>query len=109
MATTESFYQLAQQTVSNVAEIIYTVPANTQTIIRNMIIVNPTGPASWVKIWTNAATDANIILPEVSLDVGEWGDDDDAITLNAGDTIRAQAQVADVITFSVHGVEVETV
>jgi hypothetical protein len=109
MAITESFTQLAQTQVPNAATVVYTVPANTQTIIRNMIIVNPSGGSCWVKMWTNAATDANIILPEVTLDAGEWGDDDDAITLEAGDTIRAQAQASTTITLTIHGVELTTI
>lgn len=109
MVTTESFTQLAQTQVPNSATIVYTVPVDTQTIIRNMIIVNPSGGSCWVKMWTNAAADANIILPQVILDAGEWGDDDDAITLEAGDTIMAQAQASTTITLTIHGVELTTV
>jgi len=108
MAITESFHQLAQATVSDSAGVIYTVPPNTQTIIRTMVIINPTGGSCWVKIWTNGTADGNLILPQVTLGAGEWGDDDDAITLEAGDTIQAQAETAATITFTIHGVELLT-
>lgn len=110
MTITESYYQLAQEPVDSSADLIYTAAANTQTIIKHIVVVNPTGSGSacWVKLWTSGTTDDNNILPEVSLAVGEWGEFDGTITLTAGDSLHAQGEVANIITITVHGVELVT-
>lgn len=105
----EDYNQLTQVQVSNVAGVVYTVPASTQAIIKNMAVVNPSGGDCWVKIWINGTSDTNIYLPQVTLGSNEWGNNDDTITLNAGDTIQAQAETAATITMTIHGVELETV
>src|SRR4051812_10863145 len=93
MPTTESYYQLAQaQIPSAAATAIYTVPASTQSIIKNIVVVNPTVGTCWVKIWISGSTNAQAFLPQVDLGAGEWASNDDTITLETGDTITVQGQ-----------------
>lgn len=109
MAITEEYEQLAQELIANSAdEIIAAVPVGSRLIIKHMTIVNPSGGACWVKLWTAGTSDVNLILPQVSIEAGGWGEFDGTITLHAGVTLSAQAQTNDVLTITIHGVELVT-
>ena len=110
MATTESFRQLAQEPIASGApDDIYTVPASTQTIIKHITIVNPTGANCWVKLWTAGTGDSNLILPQVTIDAGGWAEfGEDSLTLHTGVILYAQAQTNDALTITVMGLEITT-
>lgn len=110
MAITESYEQLAQEQIaSGGADDIYTVPANTQTIIKHISIVNPSGSDCWVKLWTGGTGNANLILPQVSVDAGGWAEfGQDSITLHTGVTLYAEAETNDALTITVNGAELVT-
>jgi hypothetical protein len=110
MATAESYYQLAQMAVPNTATVVYgPVAADTQVIIKHISVVNPNGESpSWVTIWTAGNSNSNLILPQVTLGDGEFGQNDSVITLQTGDTLEAEAELDDQITITVHGTELLT-
>lgn len=108
MAITESYKQLFQGTIAAGATTYYTVPALTQTIVKHISIVNPSGADAWVKLWTSGTTDADLVLPQVSIDAGGWSEFDGTMTLSAGDIVAAQSQTAGVLTMTIHGTELVT-
>ena len=101
------YKQLAQGTLTGGADTLYTVPGATQAIIKSMMFVNYSGVGQTLKVTQGGAADAHTILPQQTLDAGEmfaW--ENDPITLDAADDIRAVAGAAASITYTIWGAEV---
>lgn len=102
----ETFKRIYQGQLSTPATPVYTVPAGTQTVVKHMRIVNLDTVPRWVKMWQGGTSDANIILPQVSIPAGGWMEFDGVLTMNSADTLAAQVEVIGEITLTVEGVEV---
>lgn len=103
---TDTYKPLAQQELTGGNDTLYTVPADTEAIIKCIRVVDNAGNGASVKIWQGGTGDDNLILPEVSLPAGGWGDCDDVLTLAAGNTIVATSDAASEVTVSIYGLEI---
>lgn len=108
---TDTFKKLDQrQLTSTAATLLYTAPAATQTIIKQIKAVNTDSAACTLKIYnppvSTASSNANIILPAISIDAGGFAEFDGTITLAAGEMIYAQASVSNRITITLYGLEI---
>lgn len=84
---------------------MYTVPAATSAIVKQMRIVNTsTTTATTIKIWNGGTADSNVILPATSIDAGGFAEFDGTITLATGETLIGQTGAA-TITVTIYGVE----
>lgn len=102
----DSFEKLAQQQVPNSATTIYTVPASTQTIVKHIRVVNPSGADATIKIWHDGNADINIILPFATVLAGGWAEFDGVITMETGDTLQTNSGTNNALTITVYGDEV---
>ena len=101
-----AYKQLAQSQIGTSAATFYTSPAGTQTIIKQLRIVNTDTVPRWIKLGNNGSADANLILPQTTIAAGGWAEFDGTLTLAAGETIVAQAEVASKLTMTAHGAQV---
>jgi hypothetical protein len=104
----DAFKKLAQAELAQAPSTttLYTVPAGVQAIIKHMKAVNSTAGAVTVKMWHDGTADVNLILPEVTLQAGEWGEWDGTMVMEAGDTLAGQSDSATAVTVTVYGDEV---
>lgn len=96
---------LGQGTLSGGQDTLYTVPGGTETIIKAITLVNFSGVARSVKMWHGGVADSNYILPDTTITAGSWTNYDGVITMDAADTLRAQASAAASIAYTIHGLE----
>ncbi len=103
----ETYKKLAQTTIPSVVAALYTVPALTQTIVKHIVISNNTGtPVTDIFLYHDGTTDSNILVPGVTLAVGEWGEFDGSITMETADTLQAKAGTDAAVGITVHGLEI---
>jgi hypothetical protein len=89
------------------ATTLYTVPANTTTILKSIVMTNTTGTAATVTIGINGTAAANQIVPAVSVGANDTKIVDGVnIILNTGDTLQALQGTASAITLVISGAEV---
>ena len=89
---TDNFKMLHQSQIGTTAGALYTVPANHETIIKNIVLVNNDTEALWVTLFHTTGTtysEATTILPETTMLAGGFGENDSTITMDAGDIIGA--------------------
>jgi hypothetical protein len=101
---------LARQAVNDAGETLYTVPASTVAIIKDIHICNNTGTNRHVSIWLvpngDSPTDENIIFFEWDVPKRDFVHWTGFQTLDTtGDTIQASAEVTDSITITISGAE----
>ena len=101
----ETYKKLAQTLVDSSNETLYTVPANTTTIIRSMRLVNTTGTAATVKLFHDGTATANMILPFVTIAANGWAEFDGTIIMEAADTLIGISGTQNVINMTVYGLE----
>ena len=109
MAFTEK--NLARQAVNNAGETVYTVPASTVTIVKDIHICNNTSFDRWVSLWLvpngDSASDENIMFFEWEVPKNDFVHWVGFQTLDTvGDTIHASAEVTDAITVTISGAEI---
>lgn len=99
---------LARQAVNNTGEIIYTVPASTKTIVKDIHICNNSAAACYVSLWlvpnAGSATDENVMFYQWNVpakDFVHWSGWQ--VLEIAGDTIQALAETTDQITILISG------
>lgn len=97
---------LYQGQPANTATTLYTVPSDTQTIIKSIHIVNPTIDPHTICLWQAGNSDENMILPPVTLGPGEFATYNGDIMMETTDTLQSEAGAVDSITVTVHGVEI---
>lgn len=102
----ESYKRLYQGQLPAVVGALYTVPAATQVIIKHVRVINTSGATRSATLYQGAATDANLLLPTLDLDAGEWADFDGTLFADAADVFRGVSDGAAAITVSIHGIEV---
>lgn len=108
---TDTYKPLAQAQVPSSVGIIYTAPniVGIATVVKAIKIANPTASAVTVKLHHvpngGSATDANVILPTMSVDANGVAEFDGALILGQNETIRAVASAATSLTISLYGVE----
>ena len=108
----DNFKILNQVQLSDSATTIYgAVPANHETIVKSMHVVNNHTSAVTVILYVadgaTTTTPATTILPSVSMAAGRFALFEGTITLEVGDYIRGTAGTADKITVTVFGDEID--
>lgn len=87
--------------------VIYTVPASTYTIIKEIIVTNTTATAALISIAINgtAATAANCILEQKSVPADNVEVYALSTVLNAADTLQALQGTTSALTVTLSGTE----
>jgi len=103
----QAYRKLGQGTLTGLGtqDTLYTVPAGTETIVKEITLVNFSGSTRTVKMWHDGVANSNYILPAASITAGGWANFDGVITMDPGDTLRAEASAAASITYTVYGLE----
>ena len=109
---TDNFKILAQVQRAATAPPIYgAVPANHETIVKSIHVVNNHSSAVTVNLFiadgANTTTEPTTILPPVSMAAGSFATYEGTITMEAGDYLRGIAGTADQITVTVFGDEID--
>jgi hypothetical protein len=102
----EAYKKLAQTLVDATVEAVYTVPANTQAIVKHIVITNETGSTATVTLYHDGTANVNIILPTSDIVAGGFAEFEGTITMEAGDTLQAKSGTDDVLGMTVHGMEI---
>jgi len=108
----EAFKKLAQGRLpaSGGTLKLYDVPSSTEAIIKTINISNNTGTAREVTLYSpnNGATasDADLILPGVSIVAGGFAEWDGTMCMAALTEIHGFAAAADVISYTIWGIEI---
>jgi hypothetical protein len=108
----DNFKILAQVQPGTSATTIYgAVPANHETIIKGINIVNNHSSAVTINLFiadgATTATEATTILPPVSMAAGSFAIFEGTITMEVGDYLRGIAGSATEITVTVFGDEID--
>ena len=108
----DNFKILNQVQLSDSATTVYgAVPANHETIVKSMHVVNNHSSAVTVILYVadgaTTTTEATTILPSVSMAAGSFAIFEGTITLEVGDYIRGVAGTASEITVTVFGDEID--
>jgi len=101
---------LARQAVGTTAETLYTVPANTITIVKDIHVCNNSNADCYVSLWLvpngDSPTDENVMFYQWNVPANDFVHWNGFQVLSAGDTIQALAETADQITIHVSGAEI---
>ena len=106
----DNFKLLHQSQISTTAGALYTVPADHETIIKGIKVVNNDTEALWFTLFHTDGTTYNettTIIPEATLPAGGWAEFDGTITMDAADVLGGDAEQASEITISVYGDEID--
>ena len=109
---TDNFKILDQVQLAATATTIYgAIPANHETIVKSIHVVNNHSSAVTVNLFiadgANTTTEPTTILPPVSMAAGSFATYEGTITMEAGDYLRGIAGTADQITVTVFGDEID--
>lgn len=102
---TESYQKLAQGILSTSSTALYTVPGSTETIIKHIILVNYSASNRTAALHQDDTTDANYILPDVTIEAGGWADFSGVICMTSG-IVYGKASAGSSITYTIYGVEI---
>lgn len=106
MAKTFTITALADGQLAAAKATLYTCPGATQTIIKTITYVNTDGSARDVNLYLKpGATSRRIIPIDMELGAGYSLIFDDELTLEAGDLIEGDASLANVVDYTINGIE----
>ena len=106
----DNFKLLHQSQITTTAGALYTVPADHETIIKGIKVVNNDTEALWFTLFHTTGTTytvATTIIPAATLPAGGWAEFDGTITMDADDIIGGDAEQGSEITISVYGDEID--
>ena len=108
----DNFKILNQVQLAGTATTVYgAVPANHETIVKSMHVVNNHSSAVTINLFiadgATTTTEATTILPPVSMAAGSFAIFEGTITMEAGDYLRGIAGSATEITVTVFGDEID--
>ena len=102
----ETYKKLAQGKLANSTGTFYTVPANTSALIGHIRLVNNTGANHTAKLYHDGTTDAQAILPTLTIEAGGWAEFSGGIVMEASDTMSGVADAATSITYTIYVMEI---
>ena len=102
----ETYKKLAQGQLANSTGTLYTVPANTSALIGHIRLVNNTGASHTAKLYHDGTTDAQAILPTLTIEAGGWAEFSGGLVMEASDTMSGVADAATSITYTIYGMEI---
>lgn len=104
MAGTFTILLLGEGQLPDSKTALYTVPPATATIIKTISVVNTSVNPVLVNLYINSGTSRKIIPSNLSL-AGRYSlETDEEYTLQAGDSIEGDADVANVCDYTINGV-----
>ena len=106
----DNFKLLHQSQLSTTAGALYTVPANHETIIKNITVVNNDTDALWFTQFHTTGTtysEATTIIPEATIAAGGWAEWEGSMTLDADDILGGDGEQASELTITVWGDEID--
>ena len=107
---TDNFKLLHQSQLSTTAGSLYQVPANHETIIKNITVVNNDTEALWFTLFHTTGTtysEATTIIPEATIAAGGWAEWEGSMTLDADDILGGDGEQASELTITVWGDEID--
>ena len=108
---TDNFKLLAQAQLGTSAAAVYgAVPANHETIIKYITVVNNDTEALWFTLFHTTGTtytEATTIIPEATIPAGGWAEFNGTITMDATDILAGQGEQASELTITVWGDEID--
>ena len=107
---TDNFKLLHQSQITTTAAALYTVPADHETIVKYITVVNNDTEALWFTLFHTTgttSTEAPPIIPEATLPIGGWAEFNGTITMDAADIIGGDAEQGSEITISIYGDEID--
>ena len=108
--TSDNFKQIHQSQLSTTAGALYTVPANHETIIKNITVVNNDTEALWFTLFHTTGTtysEATTIIPEATIVAGGGAEWEGSMTLDASDVLGGDGEQASELTITVWGDEID--
>ena len=102
----ETYKKLGQGQLASSTGTLYTVPSSTSTIIGHIRLVNNTGAARTAKLYHDGTTDAQAILPTMTIEAGGWAEFSGGIVMEASDTMSGVSDAATAITYTIYGMEI---
>lgn len=90
--------------LTNSSVTLYTVPALTQAIVRNIIVANTSATAATARLSIGVDAAGTRILPEVSIPANSVYDWSGFLVMEAAETLRGQSGTTDVLAITVSGV-----
>ena len=106
----DNFKLLHQSQLSTTAGALYTVPANHETIIKNITVVNNDTEALWFTLFHTTGTtyaEATTIIPEATIPAGGWAEWEGSMTMDASDILGGDGEQASELTITVWGDEID--
>ena len=105
MAGTFTTKQLSNGQLAATTGTLYTAPAATTTIIKTITLVNTDSSTRTVNVYLSTGTTRNLTPSNLSLGAGEAYIIDEVTTLSATNLISGAASVANVIDYTISGIE----
>jgi hypothetical protein len=102
----DNYKKLSQTQLPTGAAAQYTVPGATQAIIRSIVLVNTSGSARTVNLYTDGSAAANKILDTYSIPANSRVELNSVITLAASGAIWGDASAATSVTMTIFGLEI---
>ena len=106
----DKFTLLHQSQLSTTAGALYTVPANHETIVKNITVVNNDTEALWFTLFHTTGTtysEATTIIPEATIAAGGWAEWEGSMTMDASDVLGGDGEQASELTITVWGDEID--
>ena len=106
----DNFKLLHQSQLSTTAGALYTVPANHETIVKNITVVNNDTEALWFSLFHTTGTtysEATTIIPEATIAAGGWAKWEGSMTMDASDVLGGDGEQASELTITVWGDEID--
>ena len=106
----DNFKLLHQSQLSTTAGALYTVPANHETIVKNITVVNNDTEALWFTLFHTTGTtysEATTIIPEATIAAGGWAEWEGSMTMDASDVLGGDGEQDNELTITVWGDEID--
>ena len=108
---TDNFKLLHQSQITTTAAALYgAVPADHETIIKYITVVNNDTSARWFTLFHSTGTTYNettTIIPEATIPAGGWAEFDGTITMDADDIIAGKGEANTELTITLYGDEID--
>ena len=106
----DNFKLLHQSQITTTAGALYTVPADHEAIVKNIMVVNNDTSTQWFTLFHTTGTTytvATTIIPAATLPAGGWAQFDGTITMDAADIIGGDVETGSKVTITIYGDEID--
>jgi hypothetical protein len=101
-----TFKKLAQLQVPDSPTTAYTVPLATQTLIRHIMVANPTGSDATFALWVDGTSNAEVEKPPSAVVAGGYIEFNGVMAMGAGDSIYVSSDTNEALTLTASGLEI---